>query len=368
MYRNRQHRNRLPTLASMLATVACQAGGEDLHTYETEHLVVTSHARLCPGTLSLLESEAVRIAAAQSLALPVGLEIHIGPDTNEDCNYEGTIGGCASGFGPTASASSRLFIAPHELVHVIRSANRVDGPSLFEEGIATMLAGGALQSSASILGAARVEVGPSDLLRAPSHEFFDANHGTRTGAHFLGWLEQVHDRETVVTWLTSPAYEQASGPAEHEQVFEEHFGVSFGEAESTWRELSELLYEFGTPCDDRVVEVGTAAIEIEGEIDCGRGTAMGPHDDEGFISAPPVCLAFDVQQTVTLEFIAESDAELELVEMPDCANVVQPPGPPPVGGGDTVTVGLGACTWMLRPRTTARDPRPFSVILNTLPG
>ena len=258
--------------------------------------------------------------------------------------------------------------SPHELVHVIRSANRVHGPSLFEEGIARMLAGGALQSSSSILGAARVEAGPSDLLRAPSHEFFDANHGTRTGAHFLGWLEQVHDRETVVTWLTSPAYEQASGAAEHEQVFDQHFGGSFGEAESTWRESSELLYEFGTPCDDRIVEAGTATIEIADEIDCGGRTAVGPHDDEGFISAPPLCLTFELQRTVALEFIAEPDTELEFVEMRDCANVVQSAEPPPVRGGETVTVGLGACTWMLRPRTTARDPRPFSVVVNSLPG
>ena len=332
------------------------------YVYETDVLEITAHAPLCAGTIPLVLAEAERIAAAQSLSLTEPMRLHIGPDTNEDCNYDGPISGCAGGHGTTATASSALFSVSHELAHMIRWANGIGGPDVFEEGLATILAGGPLQPSHARLKASNVEVGPSAFLAMPSHAFLDANNGTAVGAHFLGWLQERHGAERVLEWSTSAGYSESEEIDAQHAAFDEWFSESLGVAEAEWRKTARRNFDFGNPCGGAVADVVASDLEWGSEIDCGDPATIGPHGDEGYVSTRVRCFRLEEPRPVRLELEAPPDFELVVRDLHDCKH------DPPTSGeairvraGESAVHELDACTWMLRPQAATRDPGGFSV-------
>src|SRR5687768_2356751 len=113
---------------------------------ETEHLRVFGDAdtQLCAGTAPLLEREVERLLDELRLPEPAEtIDVVVGPDAARKC-WTGVDGCAGRARNGRLAAFAPYELVSHELVHAVRLAANLHGPSFYEEGLAETFAAGVM--------------------------------------------------------------------------------------------------------------------------------------------------------------------------------------------------------------------------------
>lgn len=328
----------------------------------TEHLIVQQSGGLplCGGTAPMLEREYQRIGSLLGLATLGTVEVMLGSDAvaGECVDHADNVTGCALDDGAGVRVATELPSATHELVHAARLSTGVFANRFFEEGLAEATRGGEFGGYQIADFSSLDPLSPVELVSG-----FDTSVGGYvTAGHFVSWMNARYGSGAFPAFSSSGYASAATG----EQIatwFEEEFGESLVVAESSWRSTADYAYWQPGPCSPDVVRiVDMGSLVVEGEIDCARGSTIGPSTGshgEILFAAQPQCLKVPHPATVFIEVEASSEVRVDIVPR-GCDESLD--------GSDSMRI-VGTSTAMLPVecwlhadvRTSSHQPQPFRI-------
>jgi hypothetical protein len=278
---------------------------------ETAHLRIsnTTGNPICAGTPRLLEGELERIAT--TLGRPLWpeddkLDVRFGRQAVEEIcaglfsEDADRAQGCAVDFEgePIAVAMEVAYTAPHELVHAFRRHHGTWSTTMFEEGLAELLAGSdGFPVYASYPRGGPV-TGPLRLLEIPREDFHVGHYVASQS--FVSWLWEVEGREKLLGYIDDPAFD---GVAAAIPLFEQHYGYTLAEAEQAYRVDDRPDPVWGAPCiPERTHSLAEGPVELAGDFDCAGPDVFGAAHS---MALWPMCL--EVPQTTRVRITYEAD-------------------------------------------------------------
>lgn len=324
----------------------------------TEHLAIytTDEADVCAGTAEVLERETLRVANSFGVSVDEEISVVLGPNVAEDfCDLGEPVAGC-SGRDPDGrlGVAGSLDVVVHELVHAVRAAASLSGPSFYEEGIAEVLRSGELASyQIGSPGAAAERFDELQLAKvSTSADYIVAGN-------FVAWMKSSN-AAGFVNAFADPQFLAVSSMEQLDSWFAESMGDDISDARDDWTATLPRSYYFAGPCEVNGAEPLTEqGVAREGVIDCldDRST-LGPFWTGGPAELHSIASCVDVTGFTQLDIAFEgpSDAWLDLVSR-DCGSSRPIPQEAlRLHGGAGERVDVTGCTLQLAVHGSSLEP------------
>lgn len=332
-----------PGLVALSLVPSCSEEGVVVSAQETEHFEISSEARVCRGTLELIERVAGEAALLHGApVVDVTVPLALGEQAVEvncaDQALEFQAGGCAQGDGVDTRVYTTMGLVLHEVVHAVRRRDGVRGPAFLEEGLAELASGSAGREYGVAFDAAGWTGSLEDIAAAEGPIAFEELY--LVAPHLFAWM----------TSLDAGALEAISSPGLGVDDLGAVMGLTMEELEDSWRGSSEGVYWRGRPCDGTALpELGSvAAVDYSTQVLCSEVGSYGSPGQE-FGVRHKVC--FDIAVAGSYGITNQSDAgtlSLRLDERIPCASggeleAIQSRVLPP---GASSSGPLAPCSWI----------------------
>jgi hypothetical protein len=273
---------------------------------------------LCGHTVSVVEAEADRIASQLGLGDPDVVPVNLGSWelVRERCAPAGAdLQGCVLG-GPVVETT--LTALPHELVHALRSQQAgAKTTAFFEEGLATVLGSGPLQSFSVTL-----DEGPRDpepvlaAIDVPREEV-----SYPVAGHVVAWWVEEFGLPTVIDFYARPS------EGDVEARFLAVFGETIDASIRRWAREAPASVVLSPPCAHSIQlqwtgDVAVLDLDLSCDADGGGPWIVGEEER----SSRGFCLQVDASGPLEVDFETTSSTarvDMSLIECTSSATAEQ---------------------------------------------
>lgn len=331
----------------------------------TEHLLLhATDTPVCAGTLADADADVERIADAFGLEPVARIGLYYGASAVAERCIEGA-SGCASQWDDEVwiAADDRLSLA-HELVHAVRRQHRLDGPRVFEEGLAQVLRGRDDLWAGSALEVNLPRPGPAELVMLAADEYYALDSLYIFAGSIVEWMLSAFDQDAVFALTVDPAFQESMSSAEVVTVLPEYLGVDLMELDARYQDEAAWDWDVGTRCPGATTEPLGDGRQWVGMLDCDDLDTLGAQTDRDgahYMLSRSWCFSIPQATTVRLRF----DAAGGLLRMS--------PGDPDAGRGISVEadasmdVEVEAGSWQLRVYSDSLELLGWSVEVDPIP-
>lgn len=313
---------------------------------------------VCAGTLADADGDVERIATAFGLEPLARIGLYYGVSAVAERCPAGAVG-CASRWDDQVwiAADGRVSLV-HELVHAVRRQHRLDGPRVFEEGLAQVLRGRDDLWAGSALEVNAPRPGPAELVSLEADEYYERDQLYIFAGSIVEWMLGEFEPADVFAFSVDPAFREDMPATAVTEVLPDYLGVDLAELDSRYHDEAPWDWDVGTRCPNRSTQPLDGGQQWSGVLRCDDPDTLGPEttrDGEKYMRSRSWCFSVPTGSTVRARFDA-AEGVLRLV-----------PGDPDAGRGISVDPGssmdveLEAGAWQLRVSSASLEPLTWSV-------
>ena len=345
------------TPAAVLVTLTLACSAEE--PTGTEHLVLhASETPVCAGTRVDADADVDRIASAFGLVPVARIGLYYGESEVAERCPEGA-SGCASRWDDQVwiAADGRVSLV-HEIVHAVRRQHRLDGPRVFEEGLAQVLRGREDLWAGSALDVNAPRPGPVELMGLSTDEYYERDGLYIFAGSIVDWMIDAFGRDAVLAFTTDPAFEEDMPHDAVEAVIFDYLGVRSAELDARYHDDAPWDWDVGTRCPDGSTQPLGGGQQWSGTLSCDDPDTLGPEADsngELYTASRSWCFSVTETSMVRARFDAAGGLLIVVPGDHDAGRGIS------VDPGSSMDVELEAGSWQLRVYSESLEPLTWSV-------